>query len=152
MHVSLQSDHGEATGGNQHLPAAQTGSSITYRIDRRRRMVYVVVSGAVSLERLYAARDAIFADPDYAPGFDGLVECRVLTAIPSPEQIRELALSGVLRLGTPRYGRVAIVTTTERAFEAASLLEMYVDAPPDRMSVFTNPVQARTWLALGDEP
>lgn len=152
MLMTMHTDHGDAAGGNYDQPGARQPSSIAYRIDRAQRLVYVVVSGAVQLDRVYDAGDAIFADPDYRPGFDVMVECRVLTSIPSPEEIRELALSGVLRRSASTHGRLAIVTTTERAYEAASLLEMYLDAPADRLAVFTNPVQARAWLALPGEP
>lgn len=151
MPMIVHAEHDESPSGGHEASGARKASSITYRVDRAQRLVYVVVSGAVTLDRLYAARDAVLGDSEYVPGFDIFVECRVLTDIPSNDEIRELALSGVLRRGPAKHGRVAIVATTERAFGAVSLLELYIDAPPDRVAVFTNPVQARAWLELGSD-
>ncbi len=118
----------------------------SHRVDRAAGVVYLTISGDVSMETLHAARDAVLADPGYAPGMDLCLECRVLTTMPSAEDIRAIALRAIMHRAEMRLGRIAIVATTAKSYEAASLFELYTDAPPDRVAVFTDPTAARSWL------
>jgi hypothetical protein len=135
--------------GERQGPPLDTPTSISHRVRRESRLVHVVVAGDVSVSALHAARDAITADPDYAPGMQFLIECRVITSIPTSEDIRSLALCALLNRADAKIGRVAIVTTTARSYEAAGLFELFIDAP-NRLALFTDSSQARAWLAVDD--
>jgi hypothetical protein len=76
------------------------------------------------------------------------VECRVMTSVPSDGDIRAIALRTVGQRAAASLGRIAIVAMTERSYEAASVFELYADAPQDRLGLFTDPVAARAWLSL----
>jgi hypothetical protein len=130
------------------LPSRESAQSIEYQIDRDRRVVYVTLAGEVSIDALYAVRDAVLADEHYTRDMNLWIECRVMTSMPSEAEIRALALSVVLHHASVRVGRIAIVAMTARAYEAASHFEVFADAPADRLAIFTDPVQARIWLAL----
>jgi hypothetical protein len=133
--------------GERPVPPPETPTSISHRVRRESRLVHVVIAGDVSVASLHAVRDAIVADPDYSPDMQFLIECRVITAIPPADEIRSLALSALLNRADVNVGRVAIVSTTARSYEAAALFELFIDAP-DRLALFTDPSQARAWLAV----
>ena len=136
------------SGGHALSPAAPpTPTSITHRVRRDARTVHIVVAGDVTTEKLYAARDAIVADPDYQPGMHFLIDCRVITTMPSADEIRNFALHILLNRADVAVGRVAMVATTARSYEAASLFELFIDAP-HRLALFTDPGHARAWLAV----
>lgn len=139
---------GDAAAAMSAAVSAATESSIEHHVDTARRVVFVTLAGDITTARLHAARDAVFADPAYVPGMDAWIETRVLTSIPTADEVRGLALSAILHRGDLRQGRVAIVATTAKGYEAASCFELFTDAPPDRLAVFTDPSQARAWLVL----
>jgi hypothetical protein len=118
-----------------------------HRIDREQRVVYVTFAGDVSMESLHAARDAVLADPAFTPGMDIFIECRVITTLPTPDEIRSIALRALMQRADVRHGRVAIVATTAKSYQAAQLFELFTDAPAERIAVFTDPLDARAWLA-----
>jgi hypothetical protein len=120
--------------------------AIVHRMDAERRVIFVTIAGDVTMEALYTARDAVYADRAFAPGMDLFIECRVITALPSADEIRALALRAILHHANNQYGRIAIVTTTARAYEAAILYELFADDPIDRLALFTDPLAARAWM------
>lgn len=128
--------------------SAPSVRSVTCAVDRDRRLVSVTLAGDVTVDALYAARDAVLADVAYVPGMNVWVECRVVSAIPTDGEIRAMALGAVRAFTGSALGRVAIIAMTARSFEAASLFELFADAPTDRLAVFTDPLQARAWLSL----
>jgi hypothetical protein len=117
-----------------------------HRIDREQRVVYVTIAGDVSVEALHTVRDTVLADPEYTADMNLCIEFRVLTTMPAPEEIRSIALRAVMHRANARLGRIAIVATTARSYEAAGLFELYADAPAERIAVFTDPTAARAWL------
>lgn len=124
----------------------EKGPAIEYRIDGERHAVYVTLAGDISTDALIDARDAIVADPSYDQSMAIWVECRVVTSLPSDAEIRQLALRAVLSHASETHGRIAIVAMTARAYEAASRFELFADAPPERLSVFTDPIAAKAFL------
>jgi hypothetical protein len=135
--------------GERASPVPHTPTTISHDIRRQARLVQVIVAGDVTIASLHAARDAILADPDYQPGMHFLIECRVITSIPTADEIREIALSALLNHADAKVGRVAIVATTARGYEAVSLFELFIDAP-QRLALFTDASQARAWLAVSE--
>ncbi|HXT18462.1 MAG TPA: hypothetical protein VN706_22735 [Gemmatimonadaceae bacterium] len=123
-------------------------STISHRIDRAHRLVHITLAGDVDSDALYAACERLFADPGFTRGMDVCIECRILTSIPADEQIRALALSALLHRAQQRVGRVAIVATTARGHEAASVFELFADAPEFRLAVFSDATAAREWLGI----
>jgi hypothetical protein len=126
--------------------------SYPHRIDREERVVHITIDGDVTMESLHAARDAVLADPAYTPGMNVFIDCRVITALPTPDEIRSLALRELMSPSGIRHGRIAIVATTAKSYQAAQLFELFTDAPGDRLGVFTDPVAARAWLATASRP
>ena len=123
------------------------GPAIEYRIDGERRVVYVTLAGDITCEALIATRDTIAADPAYDRAMAIWIECRVVTSLPSDSEIRQLALRAVLSHASETHGRIAIVAMTARAYEAASRFELFADAPPERLSVFTDPGAAKAFFS-----
>jgi hypothetical protein len=126
------------------------GSSIVHRIDHDRGVVWIVASGRVTIEALTAATDALRADPKFSAGMDLFVECRVLTTLPTADELRAIALSSILHHIDSRLGRIAIVTTTARSYEAASTFELFSEFAANRLAIFTDSRQAKAWLGIDD--
>src|SRR5206468_2738305 len=131
-------------------PHETSGSSIAHRVDHDLGVVFVTLSGDVTMQTLRAAYLALRADAKFSTGLDILIECRVLTTMPTNDEIRTIALASIMHRADSRHGRVAIVGTTARSYEAASVFELFCEPAPDRLAIFTDRVQARHWLGIDD--
>jgi|SRR3954469_16931446 hypothetical protein len=132
------------------IDLAHTGTDpVQYRIDPERRIVHVTLRGVVTFADLAVTQSDILDDPSYCPGMSIYLDCRVVTAIPSHEQIRKLALDRLFRGASAPPGKLAMVAMTRLGFALASALEAFLDASSSRVRVFTSHVEAREWLASG---
>ena len=129
-----------------NIPSA--ADPIAYRIDHDSGVVFVTASGGVTVEALRSANAALRADPRFSSGMHIYFECRVVTSVPTADELRTLALASIIRQAEARYGRVAIVATTAGCYEAASTFYFFCEPAPDRLALFTDPTEARAWLGL----
>ena len=95
-----------------------------------------------------AANSALRADPKFSAGMDIYIECRILTGVPTTDELRGIALSSILHQSEARHGRIAIVAPTARSYEAASTFELFCESAPGRLAIFTDPTEARGWLGI----
>jgi hypothetical protein len=79
---------------------------------------------------------------------DVYIECRVLTGMPTAEELRSMALTSILHRGDARHGRMAIVATTARSYEAVSIFEFFSEASRNQLAIFTERSAACTWLGI----
>lgn len=131
------------------LTTPSAANPITYRIDHDRGVVFVTASGGVTVEALRSANATLRADSRFSSGMHVYLECRVVTSLPTADELRTLALASIIRQAEARYGRVAIVATTASCHEAASTFCFFCEPAPDRLALFTDPREARGWLGLG---
>ena len=128
--------------------AAPMDSSIEHHVDHDRGVVFVAASGNVTVDALRAAHAALNADPKFSSGMDVYIECRVLTGMPTPEELRSLALTSILHRGNARHRRMAIVATTARSYEAVSIFEFFSETPRHQLAIFTERSAACAWLGI----
>jgi hypothetical protein len=129
-------------------PTAPASSSIVHRVDHDRGVVFVAASGNVTADALRAAHAALNGDPKFSSGMDVYIECRVLTGMPTPEELRGMALTSILHRGDVRHGRMAIVATTARSYEAISIFEFFCETSRNQLAIFTDRSAACAWLGI----
>jgi hypothetical protein len=131
------------------IDVAYTGTEpVQYRIDCTHDVIYLTLRGDVSICDIAKAQTAILDDEHYRPGMSIYVDCRILTSVPSHDQIRKLAFERIVRAATIRPGKVAIVAMTRLGFALATAFEDFLARSAVEVSVFTSHVAARTWLGL----
>lgn len=135
------------------LKRPQTGvEPVRYRIDREHGVVYIRLRGDLTFAALCATEDAYLGDPEYAPGMALYVDCRVLTSIPTREQIRKLALDRLFRGVSMPIGPLAIVVLTPLGEEFARGLELFSDTASAPVRTFTSERHAVEWLGVPAVP
>jgi hypothetical protein len=128
--------------------AAESVAPIAYRIDAGRRVVYVTLRGDVTSDGLRRSRDGWLADPGYQPGMALYVDCRVLTSIPTRDEIRRLAIDRLVRATRTTNGRVAIVVMTRLGMDYAAAWELFGQSAEGPLAVFTSHADAHRWLGV----
>lgn len=134
---------GGATGG---------AAACTYKISPEERLVSLTLSEGASFKAFGDALRSALADPAYRPGFNFLSDCRRMTSLPDPSQLR-LAADFFLLLppeGMGKHYRWAMVASNsawqgmQSAF--AGILEASWGA---RAKVFLDAEEAQRWLLSG---
>jgi hypothetical protein len=121
---------------------------VNYEIDAEHAVVYVTLSGAVTFASLCELDEAVMSDSRFRSDMSYYVDCRVLTEIPSVEQIRKLAIDRLLHGAESKLGKIAIVVLTRLGVEYATAWELFADSPNEDVQMFTAPEAARKWLGL----
>ena len=120
--------------------------SITYRIDREARRVRTRCAGFVTVADVRDHFRALAEDPDCPEKLDVLLDLREVTSMPSTEQLAEVAQAiGAIR-SRVRFGRCAIVATSDALFGTARVFEVAAARVFDTTGVFRGPTEAETWL------
>ena len=116
-----------------------------YRIDRDRCVVYVRMSGPLTLPEIRQLADRLAADPDVTPGIAELIDLREATAEGvSADDLRNIA-AATLDSATRR----AFVTSDVLTYGLARMFEIYreLNRKPDKVAVFREVAAAETWIA-----
>jgi hypothetical protein len=121
---------------------------VQYRIDRPRNTVFFTLRGDVTFVDLCEVQEEMLSDPDYSSDMSIYVDCRVVTSIPTREQIRKLALDRTWWRATMPIGRLVIVPMTRMGFEYANAWADFLDESESRFAVFTTHEQAAAWLGI----
>ena len=121
---------------------------VSYEIDAAPAVVYVTLSGAVTFALLCELDEQVMSDARFRADMSYYVDCRVLTEIPSVEQIRKLAIDRLLHGADSKLGKIAIVVLTRLGVEYATAWELFADSPNEDVQMFTAPEAARKWLGL----
>jgi hypothetical protein len=128
------------------VDAPEGPRTVTCEFDWNAGIIYLTLRGDVRFEDLCAAQDEVLMHPRYSPGMPIYMDCRVVSSIPSQEEIRKLALSRIVRAQSMPVGRLAIVAMTQLGFTFASGFELFLDDQKNEVGIFTTAEAARTWL------
>src|SRR3954470_11350959 len=93
--------------------APEDTRSVTCDVDWEAGIVYITLRGDVRFEDLCSVQDEVLSHPKYSRGMPVFMDCRVVSSIPSQDEIRKLALSRIVRAQSMPVGRLAIVAMTQ---------------------------------------
>lgn len=134
------------------MVAPEDTRPVTCEFDWNAGIVYLTLRGDVRFEDLCAAQDEVLTHPRYSPGMSVYMDCRVISSIPSQDEIRKLALSRIVRAQSMPVGRLAIVAMTQLGFTFATGFELFLDDQKNEVGIFTTAEAARTWLQSPPRP
>ncbi len=122
--------------------------SITFTIDKHRRFIHRVVSGAVTTDEILAHITEILQHPDYQPGMKSLTDIRAIQQYASPEDVRQIANFILGRSKEVQGGRAAVVVAQDVSFGMARMLELLTESSPLSIGVFRELAEAYEWLGM----
>ncbi len=127
---------------------------ISYRIDRKRRLVLTTAIGTLTDEELVSHKRALIADPEFGPGMRELSDVRAIEGLTvTPDGVRKMA--ALDREHTERLGDywLAIVAPADATFGTARMYQMLTESNLEHIGVFRGLEEARVWLGVaeGDE-
>jgi hypothetical protein len=121
---------------------------ITYTIDKQRRFIRRLISGAATSDEILASLTEFLKHPDYQPGMKSLTDLRAMRHYASPEDVRQIANFILGRDEEVRGGKAAIVVDKDVGFGMARMLEMLTESSPLSIGVFKNLKEAYEWLGI----
>ena len=132
------------------IDLATAGSDpVNYHVDATRGLVFITLRGHVTFVDLHRVQSLILSDPRYRDGMSLFIDCRILTAIPSHDEIHTLAFEPLFRPVVGGRARVAVVAMTRLGFAFALALDSFLCASEDDIGLFTSHIEARAWIGAG---
>jgi hypothetical protein len=118
--------------------------AISYQVLKNR--VVTNVEGEVTLDDVRAYLVAVRSDPAYRPGIPTLIDCRKVTTLLTPEDLRTI-VADIRRLTTsPVAGRCAMLAPSAAGFGLLRMFEAYSDGAPVEVRAFHDDAEALAWL------
>jgi hypothetical protein len=121
----------------------------SYTIDSQRGLIFQAYEGSFTLEQLIACTRCLWADPEYSPSFDGIVELSAMTPSARLPQLPGL-LHFLKNDAHLSQGRWAAIATSPLA-TAGSLIYKRAMAPRHMFEVFSTWDAACTFLQIDAE-
>lgn len=118
--------------------------AISYRIVDD--MVFTEMGASFSLDDVRAYLAAVLGDPSYRSGMPSLVDCRHVTALLSPADLRVIAADIASVTTAPVSGRCAVLAATDVVFGMVRMYEAYSDGAPVEVRAFREKNEAMAWL------
>ena len=112
------------------------------------RRVTLILSGTLTDRDLFAAYEALYADPGHRVGMDELTDCRAVERV-------EVTTGGLVALAAAtarlldvqaQTWRVAIVAPSDIVFGMARMYEAFRAESPEQVQVFRDRASAEAWL------
>ena len=122
----------------------------SYAIDRDQRVVYVRMSGPLTMAEIQEIVDTLTANPEVQSGFGELIDLREATTdAVSADDVRRIAAATL-----DAVGRRAFVTTDVLTYGLARMFEIYraLNRKPDQIAVFRRIRDAEAWLGVMPTP
>jgi hypothetical protein len=118
-----------------------------YVIDKERRLVISTGVGLVTFDDMKAQQNALFADPDFDPEFNQLIDA---TAVTKVELSRDAAQVLTSRNIFSIRSRRALVANTPSVFGMGRMLMTYFEMSnqPAETNVFHEMAPALRWLGV----
>jgi hypothetical protein len=122
---------------------------ITYRIDTDQGLILTAATGVLTDEELLKHKRALAADPDFSPGMRQLSDVRGVERLEvTPEGVRLMVALDRDQADQLGDWRLAIVTTADFVFGTARMYQSMTDEEQNRVQVFRDMAEARSWLGL----
>jgi len=124
---------------------------IRYTIDRARRVLLIDLLEIDDVPALILALERTQVDPAFSPGYDICVDCGYMGRVPTADEVRAVAHTGVGQSKPNLTGRCAIVAAWSSVYGAARLFALLAGAPNNRLRVFRSHADAFSWLSTPTE-
>lgn len=121
--------------------------AISYRIIDG--IVFTDMEASFSLDDVRVYLAAVMTDPSYRNGMPSLVDCRRVTALLSPEELRVIAADIGKLTTAPVSGRCAVLASSDVVFGLLRMYEVYSDGAPVEVRAFRDQNEAMAWLHTG---
>jgi hypothetical protein len=118
---------------------------IAFRIEDGIAFTDMGATFTVAEIRAYLA--AVPAHAAFRPGMPSLVDCRQVTSLLSPEELRAVAADVAGVVAVPVRGKCAVLASTDVVFGLMRMYEAYTEDAPVVVRVFRDHDLAMTWLA-----
>lgn len=112
-------------------------------------IVFTTMEATLSLDDVRAYLVTVLADPAYQPGMPSLVDCRKVTALLSPAELRAIAADIGSTTAAPVTGRCAVLAASDVVFGLVRMYEAYSEGAPIEVRAFRDYDQAMAWLRNG---
>ncbi len=122
----------------------------SYKIYKERRLVLTTASGEFHFAEGAANEDQLYADPDFDPTFDHLIDgTQVTKAHISASELSSLAR----RTRFSPKARQALVVTSTVLYGLARMFQAYMEVSrsSESISVFKELEKAKEWLGISGE-
>jgi hypothetical protein len=118
--------------------------SVSYSIDKQRRLIRTAAEGLVKFDDVRGHQDRLLADPDFDTSFDQLIDATAVTKFEiSADEARILANRSILSSKSRR----AFVATKPHIFGLGRMMEAYRDGRDYAdVEVFYSMDEALKWL------
>jgi len=120
--------------------------TVHYRIDHSTHRIQTKAFGEVTLGEVLAHFDELAADPGYEADLDVLLDLVDCKTLPEADEVRAAAehlTAGALNL---RFGRLAVVVSSEALFGMARMFHTLGEAAFSDAQVFRDRDDALAWL------
>ena len=121
--------------------------AITYRIVDE--IVFTDMGASFSLDDVRGYLAAVMTDPSRRNGMPSLVDCRQVTTLLSPADLRTIAADIGTLTTSPVSGRCAVLAGSDVVFGLLRMYEAYSDGAPIEVRAFRDPDAATAWLQAG---
>jgi hypothetical protein len=112
-------------------------------------IVFTTMEATLSLGDVRVYLAAVLADPAYHAGMPSLVDCRQVTALLSPADLRTIAAEIANITTAPVAGRCAVLAASDVVFGLVRMYEAYSEGAPVEVRAFRDYDEAMAWLRTG---
>ena len=112
-------------------------------------IVFTNIEATFSVDDVRAYLVAAVADPSYRAGMPSLVDCRQVTALLSPAELRIIAAEIASITTAPVAGRCAVLAASDVVFGLVRMYEAYSEGAPVDVCAFRDHDAAMAWLRTG---
>ncbi|MBW2495112.1 MAG: STAS/SEC14 domain-containing protein [Deltaproteobacteria bacterium] len=124
--------------------------TIHYRIDASINRITTRGFGELTLDEVIQHFDELSLDPSFEPGLDVLLDLADCKTLPESDQIRAAAQRVTAAPSSLRFGRLAIVVTSEALFGMLRMFHTFAESAFSAAQVFRDRDEALRWL--GEAP
>ena len=121
---------------------------ISYRIDVVGGIVHVAFTGQVTVAEFHAHRARLTSDPEFRASMHRLTDVRGLTALPTMNELRELALlTTAARRREPPHVRRGVIVGTRAGYGVIRQYQAFVADAGYAVDLLSSDEEVAGWLA-----
>lgn len=120
--------------------------AITYKIDARQNVVYVIVKDTFTGQEILAVFKSVLKDPQFSPQFKLLSDCRDIEVAVTPEQVKLMAGFIKQNLENFRLSKWAFVVSLTVSYGMIRMFSSILEPLEIAVEPFWSYEEAQKWL------